>query len=413
MHSSVRWPQIAVALFAAALLQAAHPSQRLAAQESSGVSFADGVAPVLVENCLGCHGAGRASAGLSMASFEKLLEGGQSGSVIEPGQPADSLLVQKINGTAVDGQRMPLRRAALAPEVIERISAWVAAGAKFDGRDPKQPLAKLVNARLAASLSAAELSDRRAASALERLRLALPDQTPQTAESSLLRLVGNASSETLEEFADAAEALWPKLARQIGADPKRGPVAGQAALLVFTRGVDLGEFVQMVHKQQPRRGQTAVWRCDEVEAYAAVALGETADAVTLRLRAAEALAGIYLSATAPAPHWLAAGVARAAAARLEPKAADARAWEAEAARALAEPPKAAAVLAEQLSLSDADAVGYAVGKSLLRNPKQLRELWRRLADEQPLDEALQGATGQPLTAWLVQAQAGSRGKKGR
>ena len=62
-------------------------------------SFARDIAPVPVDNCLGCHGGTGNNPGgkLNMATFAvRLLKGGDSGNEIEPGKPADSLLLKKL-----------------------------------------------------------------------------------------------------------------------------------------------------------------------------------------------------------------------------------------------------------------------------------------------------------------------------
>jgi hypothetical protein len=48
---------------------------------------------------------------------------------VEPGNPDDSYLVQKIEGTAAVGGRMPLGGAALSQEAIDAIRQWITDGA--------------------------------------------------------------------------------------------------------------------------------------------------------------------------------------------------------------------------------------------------------------------------------------------
>ncbi len=64
--------------------------------------FQSEVLPVLEKNCVPCHGARIKSAGLDLSSFAGLMAGGSSGSVIEPGQPARSLL-----WTRIESNQMP------------------------------------------------------------------------------------------------------------------------------------------------------------------------------------------------------------------------------------------------------------------------------------------------------------------
>lgn len=84
----------------------------------------------------GCHAGSTAPLGLRLdAGFSYARLVGQS-SVESPaqlrvaaGNPDGSYLVQKIEGSAAVGGRMPLNQPALAPEEIAAIRAWIAAGA--------------------------------------------------------------------------------------------------------------------------------------------------------------------------------------------------------------------------------------------------------------------------------------------
>lgn len=386
-------------------------AQETAADEPAGISFAAQIAPVLVEHCLGCHGSKRASAGLSMANFAALSAGGQTGEPLDEEKPEESLLIQKLNGTAADGQQMPLRRAALPEETIALILRWIATGASYDGADPQTPLEQLANSTLAKTLTAEALAELRRNNARRRFQLALPDMTLHEAATGQFVVLGDASDESLQQFAERLESLWPKAAKLLGDSDRAGPVEGPAAMISLQRSIDFGEFVRMVLKLEPQRGQAVVWQYDSLDAYAAVTVPE--DASAARLHAAEALAGLYLATQAPGPEWLIRGVARAVAARIEPKGASVRAWEQQAANTLASRPKAEAIAAGQLSLVDAEAVGYIVGKAILRSPKKLTELWQRLDSGEALTEALPAATGMRLEQILDQAHGAGRGKRGQ
>ncbi len=59
------------------------------------VSFSRQVAPLLIENCKGCHfNAQNASGRLRFDNFTQLLAGGDSGSLLSPGKGEESLLVK-------------------------------------------------------------------------------------------------------------------------------------------------------------------------------------------------------------------------------------------------------------------------------------------------------------------------------
>ncbi len=104
------------------------------------VSFAKDVAPLLIENCNGCHlDAMTTRGGLRMDTFAQLLRGGDSGSIIQSGNAEASLLIKKLRGT--EGQRMPAGgRPPLSEESIQLIATWIDEGATLDGASESQPL---------------------------------------------------------------------------------------------------------------------------------------------------------------------------------------------------------------------------------------------------------------------------------
>lgn len=109
------------------------------------VSFAADVQPVLSGSCAfsGCHGPTRANPG---AKPMVLAEGQAYDNIvgvsaaeapamqrIQPGQPDASYLIHKLQGTHLtvggSGSQMPLGGAPLSKATIDRLRAWVAAGA--------------------------------------------------------------------------------------------------------------------------------------------------------------------------------------------------------------------------------------------------------------------------------------------
>ncbi len=100
-----------------------------AAARADPASFQKDVLPVLSERCGICHAAGNPQANLVLASHKTLLEGGLSGSVIRPGNPDQSLLIEYISG---EKPRMPKVGPPLTPQQVELIRRWIVEGAKDD-----------------------------------------------------------------------------------------------------------------------------------------------------------------------------------------------------------------------------------------------------------------------------------------
>ena len=92
------------------------------------------VAVLLAQNCLECHNASDHKGGLDLTRRERALAGGDSGSVLKPGDPADSLLVKRIEAAEMP----PAGRKKLSVEELALLRAWVTAGAKW-AADPIDP----------------------------------------------------------------------------------------------------------------------------------------------------------------------------------------------------------------------------------------------------------------------------------
>lgn len=87
------------------------------------------VRPVLVNHCLNCHGAEKQWAGLRLDSRTAILQGGDSGPAVVPGQPDASLLIQAIRHTDED-LKMP-KDETLSDEQIASLVRWVELGAAY------------------------------------------------------------------------------------------------------------------------------------------------------------------------------------------------------------------------------------------------------------------------------------------
>lgn len=114
-----------------------------APRKTSEDFFETHVRPLLVENCMECHGADTQEGGLRLDDGPALFQGGDSGPVVRPGQPDESRLILLIRGDDKElsmppGQRMD----ASQIEILER---WVRDGAVWPGHDPPNVSARQVN----------------------------------------------------------------------------------------------------------------------------------------------------------------------------------------------------------------------------------------------------------------------------
>jgi WD40 repeat protein len=123
------------------LLTAAIP---LPAPAATVVRFSQDIAPTLQGKCVTCHGPDKQKGGYRIDSFEWLQKSGESGNPpVVAGTPDQSELFKRITAADPD-DRMPQKSDPLPPEFVDALKAWIAAGAPFDGSNPKQALVDLL-----------------------------------------------------------------------------------------------------------------------------------------------------------------------------------------------------------------------------------------------------------------------------
>ncbi|MFN0126309.1 MAG: DUF1553 domain-containing protein [Verrucomicrobiales bacterium] len=95
--------------------------------------FESKIRPVLASACYECHGMEKQKAGLRLDSRPALLEGGESGPAIRPGEAEKSLLFQAIAGTHAE-LKMPKNADPLSAATVAAFREWIEMGAP-DPRD--------------------------------------------------------------------------------------------------------------------------------------------------------------------------------------------------------------------------------------------------------------------------------------
>lgn len=108
--------------------------------EEKPVSFASDVAPILVDQCLACHNARTARGRFSVQSFSALMNGGESGEAVTPGDGDFSNLVLLVESGEMpkDGDPLPAGQIAI-------LKRWIEDGAALDeGRSPDAPLRSIM-----------------------------------------------------------------------------------------------------------------------------------------------------------------------------------------------------------------------------------------------------------------------------
>ncbi len=90
--------------------------------------FEKQVRPLLIDKCISCHGAKKQRGGLRLDSRKALLDGGDSGPVVVPGQPEKSLLLKAIRR---DGDLKMPPKETLPPAAVAALTDWVRLGAPW------------------------------------------------------------------------------------------------------------------------------------------------------------------------------------------------------------------------------------------------------------------------------------------
>jgi mono/diheme cytochrome c family protein len=94
------------------------------------VLFKKHIRPVLVAHCVKCHGGEAVESEFDLTDRDKLLRGGSSGKVAEPGKSRTGRLYERITHVRQPG--MPFKGDKLPDETIARIADWIDLGAPYD-----------------------------------------------------------------------------------------------------------------------------------------------------------------------------------------------------------------------------------------------------------------------------------------
>ncbi len=106
--------------------------------DESGLSFETDVFPILKDKCIGCHNPNDVKAELDLTSGQGLFSGGESGQVIEIGNPGKSILYEMVHEGLMppEGEGTPLSK-----DELHTIEKWIEAGSPFaNGTTPEDLL---------------------------------------------------------------------------------------------------------------------------------------------------------------------------------------------------------------------------------------------------------------------------------
>jgi hypothetical protein len=122
LRSTLAWAVTAALIVPISSVRGAEPS----------VNFTRDVKPILARKCFACHGPTASEGGLRLDDPAAALAELDSGlHAIVPGDVTNSELVARV-AAEDEALRMPLEGKPLAPEEVETLKRWIAAGAKWE-----------------------------------------------------------------------------------------------------------------------------------------------------------------------------------------------------------------------------------------------------------------------------------------
>jgi len=101
-----------------------------AGQDARSISFDTEIKPILEARCVKCHGAAMQLGKLDLRNRQLALKGGEKGPAMLPGNPAQSILFQRISG--VEKPAMPMD-GKLSDKEVEAVKLWIEQGAPWQG----------------------------------------------------------------------------------------------------------------------------------------------------------------------------------------------------------------------------------------------------------------------------------------
>lgn len=353
------------------------------------VRFSRDIAPVLVDNCLECHGTNNNPGGnLRMTTFNELLQGGASGLEIQPGVPAASLLLRKLKGLA--GDRMPLKRPPLSNDVIAKFEKWIAEGAHFDGNDPKETVETTAEVYRAEHSTSDQLAADRLARAKDLWHLAVPDEPGAVKETKNFTLVGNVAPAVMDEVATVAEEQATRVATMFKAPADKPLVKGRITLFVCRQHFDYSEFAKMVESRELPPNAQGHFLYNTINAYGVIVPPpQGSKDYSLVALLGQQIAGNYIASLGRSPAWFAEGVAAATGQKLDRADMRLRGWEQTIPGILASTPKPEVFLNEDLppEVNDCLAMGFA--KALMSNSSRFQQLLFAIKQGQDFEKAFE------------------------
>jgi hypothetical protein len=220
------------------------------------VSFTRDIAPFMARLCVGCHSGNNPSSGLDLTTFERMMQGGDSGRVIIPGNLEGSRLFRLVGG--LENPRMPANnQSRITRKNYEDLKKWFEEGNKFDGDNVKTPLRDLVpteaemRANELAKLTDDEWLDLRLERTEDQWKRTLPKDPGGRVEGNEFLIWGNVSRARLTEINSLAEKNFRSIKEMFNDKTDGRAFNGRLAIMVFKDRLGYEEFNLTIERRQP------------------------------------------------------------------------------------------------------------------------------------------------------------------
>ena len=280
------------------------------------VKFVKDLAPDFVAICQRCHSGNNPRGGFRTVTFEDLMRGGDSGAVLEAGSLENSRLWKLVS--AQENPKMPPGQARIYKKWYESLQVWIEEGCKYDGDDPKVPLARLVptedELKLAklSRMTSDEFIAMRKTQTHDQWKKVLSKEEANELETSDFYFYGNVDPTRLKQLSGWADEHAKAL--RGGFKLPDSPIwKGKLAVIVYKDRFGYSEFSQTIEN---READPAIVGHSEVsvgqeEAYIVIQdIGDTANSTLpdTRLNLIDQMTGAYLKRDGKKlPEWLIRG----------------------------------------------------------------------------------------------------------
>ena len=103
--------------------------------ESLATVYQLGVAPILAQKCVSCHGIDKSKANLQLHNPESILKGSENGDVLKAGLNGESVLFKSIHLPLEDEDHMPPDgKLQLTADELRILTLWIKSGGNFEQR---------------------------------------------------------------------------------------------------------------------------------------------------------------------------------------------------------------------------------------------------------------------------------------